>query len=129
MADLELHTWYSRIDPSGDALGKPTTFDGSAERMAESVLNYPDFVVFDLDPYLYAGHEAPGDEPALHPAGFRATAEVALWLKETLDDLGLQSFVKTTGRTGLHVYVPIARSLDYHATHAISETLARFLAE
>ena len=54
---------------------------------------------------------------------------MALWLKEMLDGLGLTSFVKTTGRTGLHIYVPIERSLDYHATHTISETLARFLVQ
>src|SRR5262249_60161455 len=68
-----------------------------------------------------------GEGPELHPAGFQATCEVALWLKESLDSLGLASFVKTTGRTGLHIYVPIVRTLDYHATHSISETLARYL--
>jgi bifunctional non-homologous end joining protein LigD len=107
----------------------PTTFVGSVENMQRSVLNYPDFVVFDLDPYLYSGKEARGAEPELHPEGFAATSQAALWLKEMLDGLGLTSFVKTTGRTGLHVYVPIKRTLDYHATHTISETLARFLAQ
>ncbi|MGI9147732.1 MAG: DNA ligase D, partial [Chloroflexota bacterium] len=129
IADIELHTWYSRVDPNGDAVGLPTTFAGSLERMQQSVLNYPDFVVFDLDPYLYSGKEARGAEPELHVQGFAATTEVALWLKALLDELGLASFVKTTGRTGLHIYVPIVRSLDHHATHSISETLARFLVE
>ena len=46
-----------------------------------------------------------------------------------LDGLGLTGFVKTTGKTGLHIYVPIKRTLDYHATHTISETLARYLAQ
>jgi bifunctional non-homologous end joining protein LigD len=97
--------------------------------MLGSVLNYPDFVVFDLDPYLYSGQEARGAEPELHPKGFEATCEVALWLKELLDGLGLAAFVKTTGKTGLHIYVPIVRSLDYDATHTISETLARYLVQ
>jgi bifunctional non-homologous end joining protein LigD len=129
VADIELHTWYSRVDASGDAEGLPTTFAGSVENIQQSVLNYPDFVVFDLDPYLYSGKEARGGEPELHPDGFAATCQVALWLKAMLDDLGLASFVKTTGRTGLHLYVPITRTLDYHATHSISETLARFLVQ
>jgi bifunctional non-homologous end joining protein LigD len=129
VADIELHTWYSRVDPSGDAEGTPTTFAGSLENMRQSVLNYPDFVVFDLDPYLYSGKEARGAEPELHAQGFAATSKVALWLKEMLDGLGLTSFVKTTGRTGLHIYVPIQRKLDYDATHTISETLARFLTQ
>jgi bifunctional non-homologous end joining protein LigD len=129
VADIELHTWYSRIDTTGDAEGLPTTFAGSMENMQQSALNYPDFVVFDLDPYLYSGKEARGAEPELHPEGFQATCQVALWLKEMLDGLGLASLVKTTGRTGLHIYVPIQRTLDYHATHSISETLARFLVQ
>jgi bifunctional non-homologous end joining protein LigD len=129
LADIELHTWYSRVDPSVDAVGMPTVFAGSVETMQRSVLNYPDFVVFDLDPYLYSGKEKRGEEPELHPEGFRATCEAALWLKEMLDGLGLASFVKTTGRTGLHIYVPIKRTLDYHATHTVSETIARVLAQ
>ncbi|MBV9596726.1 MAG: non-homologous end-joining DNA ligase [Chloroflexi bacterium] len=129
LADIELHMWYSRVDASGDAEGRPTTFAGSVENMHRSVLNYPDFVVFDLDPYLYSGNEARGAEPELHPEGFAATCQAALWLKEMLDGLGLASFVKTTGRTGLHIYVPIQRTLDYHATHTISETIARVLAQ
>jgi bifunctional non-homologous end joining protein LigD len=129
VADIELHTWYSRVDPAGDTVGLTTTFAGSLENMHGSVLNYPDFVVFDLDPYLYSGKEARGAEPELHADGFAATSQVALWLKGMLDGLGLASFVKTTGRTGLHIYVPIKRSLDYHATHTISETLARYLVQ
>jgi bifunctional non-homologous end joining protein LigD len=126
IADLELHTWYSRVDPTG---GLPTTFTGSLENIGQSALGFPDFVVFDLDPYLYSGQEARGAEPELHREGFAATCQVALWLKEMLDGLGLASFVKTTGKTGLHIYVPIERTLDYHATHSISETLAKFLVQ
>jgi bifunctional non-homologous end joining protein LigD len=129
LADLELHTWYSRVNPSGDAEGRPTTFAGSLENMHRSVLNYPDFVVFDLDPYVYSGNEARGAEPELHLEGFQATCQVALWLKELLDGLGLASFVKTTGKTGLHIYVPITRTLDYSATHSISETIARYIVQ
>jgi bifunctional non-homologous end joining protein LigD len=129
LADIELHTWYSRVDTSGDGAGLPTSFAGSLDNMQRSALNFPDFIVFDLDPYLYSGKEARGAEPELHPEGFAATCQAALWLKEMLDSLGLASFVKTTGRTGLHIYVPIQRTLDYHATHTISETLARVLAQ
>jgi bifunctional non-homologous end joining protein LigD len=128
IADLELHSWYSRVTAEGDAAGLPTSFDGSPARIEASVLNYPDFVVFDLDPYLYSGSERPGAEPELHRAGFERACEAALLLKEQLDQLKLSSFVKTTGRTGLHVYVPITRRLPFDATHAIAETIARHLA-
>jgi len=129
LADLEFHTWYSRVTPEPDAGGLSTRFDGSLDAMLASTLNYPDFLVFDLDPYLYSGSEPRGAEPELHRDGFAATCQAALWLKEILDALSLASFVKTTGRTGLHVYVPIVRNLDYGATHTIAETLARFLAQ
>jgi bifunctional non-homologous end joining protein LigD len=129
IADLELHTWYSRISTTADGAHLPTSFAGSMQNMERSALNHPDFVVFDLDPYLYSGMEARGAEPELHSEGFAATRQVALWLKEELDTLGLKSFAKTTGKTGLHIYVPIMRTLDYHATHTISETLARYLVQ
>jgi hypothetical protein len=126
VADLELHTWYSRVTPSGDGVDLPTTYAGSIENIEQSALGHPDFIVFDLDPYLYSGQEKRGEEPELHPEGFEATCQMALWLKQVLDSLGLASFVKTTGKTGLHIYVPIARTLDYRATHSLSATLANY---
>lgn len=128
VASLELHSWYSRTDPEPDAEHATTTFVGSLGAIEMSVLNYPDFVVFDLDPYLYSGKERVGAEPELHREGFAQTCEVAFHLKELLDGLALSSFVKTTGRTGLHIYVPINRELRFDETHALSETLSSFLA-
>jgi bifunctional non-homologous end joining protein LigD len=53
---------------------------------------YPDMCVFDLDPSL--------DNPA-------AVRTQALALREFLDELGLASWVKTTGSKGFHVVVPL----------------------
>jgi len=127
IADLELHTWYSRVSPEPDGHHLSDRFTGSVENIDGSLLNFPDFIVFDLDPYIYSGREAAGDEPELNRKAFARTCEVALWLKELLDSLSLSSFVKTTGRTGLHVYVPILRQLDYDAVRSASETIGRFL--
>lgn len=127
VADLELHTWYSRVDPQPDGEGISTVFTGSAEAIESSLLNYPDFIVFDVDPYIYSGQEPQGGEPELNRRAFDATCRVALWLKATLDSLALKSFLKTSGRTGLHIYVPIQRSLDFRATHGIARTLCGFL--
>jgi len=79
------------------------------------------------DPYLYAGHEKPGEEPALNRAAFAKTVEVARWLKELLDQLGLPSFVKTTGRTGLHIYVPILRQFRYDVIRTAAQTIGSHL--
>src|SRR5206468_2356924 len=105
-ANLELHPWYSRTDPRPDATALPQTFSGSIEELEASVLNYPDFVVFDLDPYLYSGREPRGGEPLLHEAGFQSVRQAARWLREILDDLQLTSFIKTSGKSGVHIFVP-----------------------
>jgi bifunctional non-homologous end joining protein LigD len=53
----------------------------------------PDFMVFDLDP---------GE-----PAGIPDCARVALILRDLLSELRLRSYVKTSGKKGLHVYLPL----------------------
>src|SRR5205814_5291576 len=80
IANLELHTWYSRTAPEPDAQDLPRTFGGSVEALEASVLNFPDFIVFDLDPYLYSGQEEPSGEPSLHREGFVKTCQAASWL-------------------------------------------------
>ncbi len=127
IANIELHTWYSRTDPEPDARGLPRTFGGSVEAFEASVLNYPDFMVFDLDPYLYSGLEPGGGQPELHKTGFERTCQAALWLKDVLDGLRVRSFVKTSGKTGVHVFVPIVRQFDYDAVRSMAEQICRFV--
>jgi bifunctional non-homologous end joining protein LigD len=72
----------------------------------------PDLMVFDLDPGA--------------PAGLDAAREVALMLRSLLADDGLESFPKTSGRKGLHLYVPIAETSD-ERTSAYAKEAARRL--
>ena len=125
MAGLELHAWYSRTERAPDALDKGRQFTGSEASLEKSVLNYPDFIVFDLDPYLYSGKEGRGDEPELNRKAFTRTRSLALRIREILDQLGLTTFIKTSGRTGLHLYLPIVRDLDFDAARVVAETIAR----
>jgi bifunctional non-homologous end joining protein LigD len=127
LADIELHTWYSRVNPDPDGYDLPQTFAGSVENIDASLLNYPDFMVFDLDPYIYSGQEKKGAEPELNRKAYLKTCDVAFWLKDLLDSLSLSSFVKTTGKTGLHVYVPVLRQLAYDEVRAACQTLGQFL--
>ncbi len=126
MGGLELHPWFSRVDPSPDGRGRSRQFTGSEANLERSILNYPDFVVFDLDPYLYSGKEGKGEEPELHRKAFKQTCDLALRLRDMLGQLGLEIFVKTSGRTGLHVYLPIVRRFDYDASRSIAETIGRY---
>jgi bifunctional non-homologous end joining protein LigD len=123
LADIEWHAHLARVTSGDDAGDAPTTFTGSTEALERSVLNYPDFILFDLDPYIYAGHEKRGDEPQPNEAAFARTSDVALSLKEILDSLGLGSFVKTSGATGIHIYVPIMRNLPYSVVRAAANTV------
>jgi len=126
MAGLELHPWFSRVAPGPDTRGRGRKFTGSEATLDKSVLNFPDFVVFDLDPYEYSGREAKGEEPELHRRAFQRTRDLALRLRELLAGLGLEIFVKTSGRTGLHLYLPIQRTFDFDTARGIAETIGRY---
>jgi bifunctional non-homologous end joining protein LigD len=124
---LEFHVWHSRAKPGPDATSRSTDYAGSAAALESSVLNYPDYVVFDIDPYIYSGNEPPGAEPELNTVAFEKGKEVAFWLRELLQTMGLEPIVKTSGKTGLHVFVPIERTLDFDAARRIAEMVGRHL--
>jgi len=67
-------------------------------------LDTPDLLFFDVDP-----------EP---PATLSDAAEAALLLKDRLLDLGLTPFVKTSGKKGLHVVIPIEPGHTFEKTRA-----------
>jgi bifunctional non-homologous end joining protein LigD len=124
---LEFHVWHSRARPGADAAGKGTDYAGSLASLEASVLNYPDYVVFDIDPYIYSGKEAPGEEPELNTVAFEKGKEVAFRLRELLQSMKLEPIVKTSGKTGLHVFLPIRRTLDFDGAREVSEIVGRHL--
>jgi bifunctional non-homologous end joining protein LigD len=124
---LEFHVWHSRAKAGADAKSKSTDYASSLPALEASVLNYPDYVLFDIDPYIYSGKEAPGSEPELNTAAFEKGKEVAFRLRELLHGMGLDAIVKTSGKTGLHVFVPIRRTLDFDAARSVSEAVGRHL--
>ena len=73
----------------------------------------PDIILFDIDP-----------EP---PATIDNAIEVAHQLKETLDSMSLVSFVKTSGKKGLHVAVPIAPEHTYKQTREFVHEIGKQL--
>jgi len=124
---LEYHVWHSRARPGPDAAMDGTDFATSAASLEASILNYPDYVLFDLDPYIYSGQEAKGAEPELNTVAFEKGKEVAFWLRELLNGMGLEPIVKTSGKTGLHVFVPIRRTIDFDAARHVSELVGAHL--
>src|SRR5690606_30027293 len=110
---LEFHVWHSRAAPGPDAASDGTDYSSSREALERSVLNYPDYLVFDIDPYVYSGKEPPGAEPELNKKGFDGARRVAFRLRELLEAMSLEARVKTSGKTGLHVFVPIERAVTF----------------
>ena len=45
--------------------------------------------------------------------GFEGGRRVAFWLRALLKQMSLEAVVKTSGKTGLHVFVPIERTLTF----------------
>ncbi|MGA9423165.1 MAG: non-homologous end-joining DNA ligase, partial [Rhodanobacteraceae bacterium] len=124
---LEFHVWHSRAKVGADWKSKSTDYASSLEALEASVLNYPDYVIFDIDPYIYSGKEAKGAEPELNTVAFEKGKEVAFALRELLAEMKLEAIVKTSGKTGLHVFVPIRRTLDFDETRRVSELVSRHL--
>jgi bifunctional non-homologous end joining protein LigD len=73
----------------------------------------PTMMVFDLDP---------GE-----PAGLPECAEVAIALRNLLEQLSLRSFAKTSGSKGLQVYVPLNGEVTYDDTKPLAQAIARHL--
>ena len=76
-------------------------------------IKQPTVMVFDLDP-------GP-------PANIVQCCQVALWLREIFEHLGLQSFPKTSGSKGLQLYVPLNTPTTFDQTKLFSHALAQLL--
>jgi bifunctional non-homologous end joining protein LigD len=75
----------------------------------------PDLMVFDLDP-----------DPTVE---WDRVALAAFDVRRRLGELGLTSFVKTTGGKGLHVCAPIKRTIDWDSFKAFTKAFADQMAE
>ena len=122
---LEFHVWHSRAQLEPEAAGAQTDYASSLAALESSILNYPDYLVFDIDPYIYSGKEAKGAEPELNKRGFAVGKRVAFWLRALLKQMSLEAIVKTSGKTGLHVFVPIERTVTFDEARRICETVGR----
>ena len=71
----------------------------------------PDYLHFDLDP-------GPG-------ASFARVRETALVLREALEAMGMRPLAKTSGSSGMHVYVPIVRGPVQHEVWRFAKRMAQ----
>jgi bifunctional non-homologous end joining protein LigD len=74
---------------------------------------YPDFAVFDLDPQ--------------EGATWQQVVYVAGLVRVLLERLGLAAYPKTSGASGLHIYVPLEATHEYEEVRRFVETLGRMI--
>lgn len=74
----------------------------------------PDFAVIDLDP-----KEAP----------FGNVVKVARSLGKLLRGIGIRPYLKTSGKTGLHIHIPLRPQYTYEQARTFCEGVARFVAQ
>jgi bifunctional non-homologous end joining protein LigD len=122
MGTLELHMWHSRVRGEPDARDARGDFAASSEALQDSSLERPDYVLFDLDPFVHGTESA--RDPPFNPRAFEKVRSIAFVLHTLLTEIGLASLVKTSGRTGLHVIVPIVRTLRYDAVREMARYVA-----
>jgi bifunctional non-homologous end joining protein LigD len=77
-------------------------------------LEHPDWFVFDMDP---------GEGVT-----FETICDVALGTREVLGRLGLESYPKTSGSRGIHVYVPVKPVYSYEQIAELAEQVATVVA-
>jgi len=77
-------------------------------------LDKPDYIAIDLDP-----KRAPWEN----------VLQVALVVKEVADEIGLQAFPKTSGSSGIHIYVPLKPANEYEKVAEFARLLASEVAQ
>jgi bifunctional non-homologous end joining protein LigD len=76
-------------------------------------LENPDYLLIDLDP---------------QECSYEKIVEAALLVRKKLDRAELESFPKTTGGDGMHIFVPLEPHYTYDQVRALAEVLARLVA-
>jgi bifunctional non-homologous end joining protein LigD len=72
-------------------------------------LEHPDYMLIDLDP---------------QECGYEKIVEAALLVRKKLDRAELESFPKTTGGDGMHIFVPLEPRYSYDQVRSFAELLA-----
>jgi bifunctional non-homologous end joining protein LigD len=72
-------------------------------------LEHPDYILIDLDPY---------------ECGYQKIVEAALWVRGVLDRIELESYPKTTGGDGLHIFIPLEPIYTYEQARQFAAAVA-----
>jgi bifunctional non-homologous end joining protein LigD len=75
-------------------------------------IDYPDWAVIDLDP---------------GKIGFDKVIETAIETRKLLDKIDVPSYPKTSGKTGLHIFIPMGAKYDYDQVKQFVEILVKLI--
>lgn len=78
-------------------------------------LEYPDFTVIDIDPS--------------EKTTFEEVVKVALVAKQVLEKAQIKGYIKTSGSSGLHIYIPLGGKYDYDEARDFTKILCYFVQE
>jgi bifunctional non-homologous end joining protein LigD len=76
-------------------------------------LEHPDYLLIDLDP---------------QECGYEKIVEAALLVRAKLDQAELESYPKTTGGDGMHIFVPLVPQYTYDQVRSLAQVLATMVA-
>lgn len=77
-------------------------------------LSKPDWIVIDLDP---------------EAIGFDKVVETALVVKTVCDEFKIDSYPKTSGKTGIHIYMPVQAKYTYEQAKQFAQIIANLVHE
>jgi bifunctional non-homologous end joining protein LigD len=75
-------------------------------------LDHPDYLIIDLDP---------------NDRQFEDLIQVALAVHGFLDEIEAENFIKTSGKTGLHICIPLGAKYDYEQTRQFADIITRLI--
>ena len=77
--------------------------------------DHPDYLIMDIDPS--------------ENNTFKEVVDVAIVIKDVLDKAGATCYCKTSGATGIHIYVPLNAAYTYEQARQFAELVAALTAE
>jgi bifunctional non-homologous end joining protein LigD len=77
--------------------------------------DYPDWCIIDLDPSA--------------KNNFNQVIQAALATKDILDNMGIKSYPKTSGSTGMHIYIPMGAKYTYEQSKEFARFIVKLVVE
>nr|WP_318290045.1 DNA ligase D [Paraburkholderia sp. BL8N3] len=97
------------------ALAQMNVVEAHSWNAVQPDLDHPDRFILDLDPDL--------------TLSWQMMADAATLAKVLLDEIGLKSFIKTSGGKGYHIVVPLTRRQGWTEMKSFSQAVARHMAK